>query len=717
MRDLTMLDHHPVMEKIVNAICKKTQNPNKKLYRIMLSYYFCKIAATMRVKIATGVRGIIPVNAFVINLAPSGECKGYSTNIVEDTLLEPFYKIFMEQTLPVVADENLAKLAVKRAYLKNEDPDTTLQAINTEYDALGEMRFSFDSATTPAIKQMRHKLMMANIGAVNLEIDEIGINLLPNTEVLGSFLELYDIGKIKDKLTKNSKDNTRVAEIRGRTPTNLNAFGTPTKLLDGGKTEEAFYAFLEMGYARRSFFGYTRGTSKEITLTAQEVYDIQTDPTLDNYIKDKAIELSTLANITNYNKMITLPKDVCITMIEYQHHCERLAHRMSEHQDMEKAELSHRYFKALKLAGAFAFIDGHSEITEENLYAGICIAEESGTAFKQLLNRERPYAKLAKYIASIPQEVTQVDLAEDLPFYKGSAAQKNDLMSQAIAWGHKNHIIIKTSMSDGVEFITGSTLTPTDLDFLTVAHSPGIAKGYKNEKAPFNKLHTLVLKKSYNWINHWALDGHRDEDHMIAGFNLVVLDVDNGIKITDACTLLQDYKFLLHTTKRHTPTAHRFRIILPLNYEMSMAADEYKIFMNNLYEWLPFKVDTQTNQRSRKWLTNPGKHFYSKGEELIDARMFIPKTKKNDERKQIMKTYANLNNLERWFIQNSSEGNRNNQLLRYALLLVDMGYDHTDVRTKVVGLNSGIIDRLEEEEIDKTIMISVSKAIGKKISK
>lgn len=233
MRDLDKLTFHPTAEKIIDVICQQIRNPNKHFFRINLAYYLAKMAATMRANIATRDRGIIPVNLYAINLAPSGNDKGRSTNIIEECIINQFKDVFLEQTLPVIEEENLAKLAVKRARIVNEDPDVILPAVRSEYKALGSLKFSFDEATSPAIKQMRYKLLMAKAGAVNFEVDEIGINLLPNTEALGPFLQLYDIGKIKDKLTKNTKDNVRVTEIVGRTPCNLMLFGTPNKLFDG----------------------------------------------------------------------------------------------------------------------------------------------------------------------------------------------------------------------------------------------------------------------------------------------------------------------------------------------------------------------------------------------------------------------------------------------------------------------------------------------------
>jgi len=73
-----------------------------------------------------------------------------------------------------------------------------------------------------------------------------------------------------------------------------------------------------------------------------------------------------------------------------------------------------------------------------------------------------------------------------------------------------------------------------------------------------------------------------------------------------------------------------------------------------------------------------------------------------------------MDNLERWVINNIGDGNRNNMLLRYAMILMDAGFDFDGIRARVVGLNEKIADKLEEVEIMGTIMISVAKAIAKR---
>jgi len=205
--------------------------------------------------------------------------------------------------------------------------------------------------------------------------------------------------------------------------------------------------------------------------------------------------------------------------------------------------------------------------------------------------------------------------------------------------------------------------------------------------------------------------GYRNEENCIPGTNMIVIDVDGGIQMSTAQLLLKDHTYLMYTTKRHTEDENRFRIVLPINYELVLDAKDFKEMMSNVYEWLPFEVDSQTNQRSRKWMSNAGTHVYNEGE-VFDILPFIPKTAKNEARKEQFKSQHSLDNLERWVINNTGDGNRNNQLLKYAFVLVDAGFDFNSIRSRVNELNNKLPDKLDEAEIMGTIMITVGKALS-----
>jgi len=217
----------------------------------------------------------------------------------------------------------------------------------------------------------------------------------------------------------------------------------------------------------------------------------------------------------------------------------------------------------------------------------------------------------------------------------------------------------------------------------------------------------------YNYTAHHFMDGHRSSDKAIPGFNLVILDVDSNISMSTAQMLLKDYKALFATTKRHTDKHNRFRIILPLSHTIKLNSVNYSKFMLNVFEWLPFEVDTQTKDISRKWSSYAGEYIYQDGE-LLDAVLFIPETKKQEEQQQKLVDLASLSNLERWFLLNIGVGNRSNTLIRYSYVLVDSGYSFEAIKNLINNFNQKMKSPLSEEEIQNTILISVMRKVAER---
>ena len=231
MRDLAAVNQHPAIEEIVDVLCNKIQNNDRPLFRVAVAYFLSKMASSMRTTVLTKDRGSVPVNVYALLTAVSGSGKGYGINIMEEDFLKQFRERFMNDTFPTIAEQHLHLLADDRALRSGKTPDEELDKASREFRALGALAFTFDSGTPAAIKQMRQKLLMANCGSINLQIDEIGSNLINSTDVLNVFLELYDQGMINQKLTKNTAENQRAEELTGKTPANMLLFGTPSKLL------------------------------------------------------------------------------------------------------------------------------------------------------------------------------------------------------------------------------------------------------------------------------------------------------------------------------------------------------------------------------------------------------------------------------------------------------------------------------------------------------
>lgn len=700
-------------EDLANMIAGKIHTDNVAFLRVSIAYQFAKIASNMRINIKTHDRGTIPVNMYAINLAPSGMGKGHSTNIIEDHLMKEFYENFLELVLPDVVEESIAKLAVDRAKKSQRAPEEEERAAKDEYNRAGAYAFSFDSATTPAVKQLRHKLLMAGAGALSMEIDEIGSNLLSNAEVLTAFLELYDIGKIKQKLTKNTSDSVRNEEIKGLTPTNLMLMGTPAKLLDGGKVEQELTSLFETGYGRRCIFSYTDKTNRKDNLTPEERYKQATSHKSHTDMAIYSQHLASLADPIYFGQELSMSKDLAIELVSYQMDCEKRAEALPDHEQIRKAEITHRYFKAVKMAGAYAFVDKSPTIEQHHLDGAIRVVEESGIAFENLLRRERNFIRLAKYILNVGHEITNVDLVEELPFFNGSVSKKQELMNLAVAWAYKQGGVIKRKFEDGIEFYSGEMLTRTNLNKMILSHSDDFAYNYKPALAPFGKLNRVFDKDGYQFCTHYFKDGHRNNENALDGFNLLVIDIDEGNTLEEARTFLKEFKYWIYTTKRHTDAKHRFRIVMPLSHELKLNESDYKQFMDNVLEFLPFNPDTSVNQRSRKWACYGNSEYKAEGK-LFPVMPFIPKTSKSDQLKAKLKELGNLNALERWFINNTGDGNRNNQLFKYAAMLVDANKTYQEIEYAVKELNNKLPDKLDEAELTSTILITAAKEVAKR---
>ena len=720
LKPIEKMNYFHIAEKLVDILMTKTQNNDPLFFRVIVAYYLTTLASQMRVSIKGFSRGTIPINTYVIALSPSGSGKGHSTSLIEQEVLNNFNAIFREQTLRYSAEQNCERLAQKRATRNNTDFQSELEKLGRDYQNLGAYLPSFDSATTPAIKQMRQKLLMADAGSCNLVIDEFGANLTGSIEPLTTYLELYDKGLLRDKLVKSSAENVRFERIEGYTPANLLAFGTAANLLDGSRNEETLHGLLKIGYARRCLFAYADKVNKNQVSSVDDAIAQMFNNDDDDHLEELSEDFSLLADMSLLNKYISITDASLRTLVAYKLSCEEQSQHIPEAEEIRKSELEHRYFKVLKLAGAYAFVDSSDEITTDHIEAAIKLVEDSGEAFAKLMTPMKPYMKLAKYLADVRAEVTLADLDEDVPYFKGTKTMKDELIQMATAWGYKNNIMIKKSFMDSIMFLSADSLQETNLDELVVSwtNSTNMTSNYRNEVAPFDKLSKLFTAKGFHWLNHHVSDGYRKEENAIKGFNLLVLDVDGTCNLSTAKMLLKDYKAIYYTTKSHTATDNRFRIILPTNYTLKLDAKDYKEFYNNVLKDIPFEVDEQASHRVKKWLSNPDAIYETTEGILFDVLPYVPKSAKNDERERQLKDQSQLDNLERWVMNNTGDGNRNNMLLRYAMLLADSGFSFQDIKDKTIKLNDKLADKLSEIELSSTIFHTLANklvAMGKSV--
>jgi len=693
-----------ILRKITQLIKSKNPTADSFLVTLMALNKLSQIASNMRVKIQYVDGGIIPVNFYGLALAGSGFGKGKINNILEDNIINEFQDRFMNSLAPSVSMSKLETLAETKSLDEGIDITVAQAEIYKEWNKLPKHLYTFSDATIEGLKAKRLKLSMIELGSTNMEIDEIALNLERVSDVLSVLLEAFDAGKAKQKLIKVDS-NSDVSKV----PANLFMFGTPSRLLNGSKLERIFIDFLVNGYARRMFFGYIDDDSAPVTMSAEERLASLRDVTVTADLDNMSSYLASFASEHQVGKILFIHDDVAIKLLEYEDYCLSRSMDMKKYQEIQKAEMKHRYWKAIKLAGILSFISKEDGITMNDLNDAIAIAEESGKAFASIINRPPSHVRLLEFLIDQDKKVTHAELVEKLDFYNSAnKTMKEEMITLATAYAYSNNAVIKRLMVEGIEFISAKELEPSDGSKCILSVSTDIVEGYEPKIGEFNNL-KLVLSAQVEYCSHHFKDGYRDDKHALPKFNLVILDIDDGTSLQMAMAMMSDYKYVIGTTKRHQTEGYgdRFRMILMLDRTIELDTEEHSKFMSNLYEWLPFKVDTAAKDIARKWSGNPKAMIFENEGKAITSIDFIPDTSKEQAMRERIVDLSNLDSLERWFALNASTGDRNHKTLRYALMLLDGGLDIETIEDKVLAMNSRLAEPLPEREIYQTVMNKV----------
>jgi hypothetical protein len=694
------------IQKIHEVINDKIGDTDEHFMNIMIVNGLSQMATNMHINIEHFDGTKVPCNAYSVSLAPSGYNKGRLMNILEDNVFNDFREEY-EDMFGSVAEANCTAKAEQDAARKGIDFEDAMESILKRWDRLPKPLYSFSDATEAGLKAVREKYTMAGLGGTCMVIDEIAYNLPKFEDVLTSMLEVYDVAKLKDKLIKVDSNGES-----GRIPATLLMFGSPSSLLNGSKNEDDFIDMLRQGYARRMFFSYIKNYDKNQEESPEDIIRRAKQS------KGKESHFSCFKSLANkqwIGATLQPTDEFFIHLLNYKRECEKKAELLKSHQEIQLFELSHRYWKVFKLAGLLSIAECRTSVTMDDLEDAISFAEESGSHFEQIMLREPNYIRLFNYIADVGTKVTEADLYSNLHFYSSSnQGAKKDMRNLAAAHAYNVGGVFKETSKNGVNFYEAELLKETDLNKLILSYSTDITTGYENVAVKYDELGQFVTTDGFHYVAHHLLDGYRKAENATGHINLVVLDVDHECSIELAQAMLKDYKYMLYTTKRHTDKEHRFRIIMPLKYNVKFNAEDYKRFMKNIAEWLPFETDEATFNLSRKWLTNSGTLYKNNGI-LLDPTNFIPNTQKANETKRNIDDLSNMDSIERFFLMQLNDGgSRNNTIVKLGLMLVDSGFSYESIEDKLISFNEKIDEPLSVKEVMSTVMQTVRKKIAER---
>lgn len=701
---------NPIVNDIVDAVLRTKDDIPVNMIVVMVNYALAEMTASLRttLKLYDGTEK--PLNNYSYVFAESGVGKDVTMTALNKIFINAFKKR-MEDGFNKYKESywNGRKMELVDEGYEEKELDDQLKE---EKRLVSPFSYRISSGTLAGVSKSRVTYGLYNICAVNLVVDELGSNYGMIRELIALMLSSYEDGTTEGRQLKTES----VVGVQG-VPSNFIGYSSPALSFDGGNTEKAIMADISQGMGRRSFFAMAKRPKAKKMSATERVKMIRANAD-DN--KEKLKELNAmfgkLASPKNMFQSISICEEAEITNMEYHMKNENIAELSHDMQEVERIELVNRAWKALRLAGIYSFIEGKREIEVEHIQQAIHCAEVSGTAFKEIANQPQLFERMFKYMVN-RKETTEVDL-ETKKWYSGALRNKRDLMQLCKAYGYKNDYLFRVKEVEGIDFYSFLPMPKTDPSDVIISLSKDLAKGYKKIKVEFDALHTLVTNPDFYYSAGTFKKGHRTKDNYERKQNLLILDVDDGLKLDTARAMLSDYKCLFATTKSHQiekkgVVCDRYRIIFITDRLLKLDSDTYSEFMANFYEYIGIPVDSVCKDSSRMYAGADGEYFYSSGKKLIEIEKLIPDGEKSNKLKAHRESVGFTSNdgLESFFISEESSG-RNHALNKYSLVLKDASYEYDSICEKVHDLNSKFIEPLSKKEVDSTVLKSIQRKMN-----
>ena len=670
-----------------------------------------------RVKIKHNLHGFsIYPNLYAITFMPSGSGKDKINKIVND--------IFSEFDNVVRSDfKNVLTETTKKANSKKEEKENQVVLVSK----LGD-------GTAEGLVNMASQFSYVGFGCINVRLSEfvdyITANNQTRKEFLSQITEAYDFGTFTTKAIKSSEIKTakNIPLVFG---VHSSLFG----LLDKKESRFDFLSFLNRGIARRSLLCYpTKDEYKEEQIDDfQKAFEKEKSQIKNGneilskhkkHIQKMILELTYKATYVEKednneyffdNKKIVdgvvfdLSKEAEFEYFKYQKQCERRAFEIKESKkEGLKAEISSRYWKALRVAGIIACYE-HPEVKliepSDYLYA-IEIVEFFGKYFNEFFKDidEVDTEKLYKYfVDNLEKDIYKTDLRKlDLKNFDfnfdnyieevGAIAERNNMKLTSKNHMQKNKVFILKQLKEESDKVILSTsfdetkmFKPIEIDFFEISK----------------------YTRSLHYTNFSFKNGHRSGVNNNGGVNIIIYDIDDGATIAEIEEKLKDYTYLITTSKSHNIEKHgvvrdRFRLFLPLKYRINFASDSvrWKRMLYRIDKHFVLNADKQAFDIARKY--QPAKNqlvFENKGIKF-DYRVFD--VKEETEEKEV-KTHF-MNNEKTWvkaattrFNSNFVEGNRNNTIAEICLWGIQENISKATIKNLLENLNNmsgiGVSDR------------------------
>lgn len=664
---------------------------------IQAVHYVLSLAASLKRVTLKGLdEDRVPLNYYGITFANSGRGKDLSVSIAMK-FVEPIIDAYNSRLSDLVISHQEQNVDMSIPSLENKE------------------------GTTSGFLQDRNVLDVLKVGSTNIRVEEL-VSVLKSSDfeqVLNMLTESWQEGSNASRSFK-SYMSPKINFV----PANCLLYSSPEGFRnEGNKQFQGFVDNLSNGMARRSYVVFDESDVQieaEPTVESLKVYS-ENIKIAKQRSKDMSDYLSNI--ILNCNKTIEFTVEAELVVKKYEIINKNIVAKSPLMKNAVKAEMLSRAYKIRRLAGLYALYDGSIEVSIENVNDAIEWAESLSKDLIIALNAETIAEKIFDYLDKVEKYSSQTDV---MKYYKMTVKDFKENIDEVYTVAYDNGSTMQSKVFDKEAKVIKYNLIKgelTEADQMICSTSNSMSDDFVQQKIGYKNLPDLVMGKyGKNYSAGLFLNNKRNKDNYIKRQNLIIFDVDEGMSIEDAKLFLSQYRGFIATTRNHLKEKNgkvleRFRIVLVSKYIFNLDHEEYKHTITNFALLHNLTVDFPVIEPSRLYYSNPESEVtHLEGDELIDLRAYIPETKEVEVTKKSIELGEqydggeNINGFDKYFLMQTSQGNRNNNLVKYGFALITKkNLDFESAKAKVLSLNSMLPDPLSESELERTVFKSMSR--------
>ena len=590
-------EFHPLLSATMDLLA--TDIPNHLRLSISLSELIT-LTSQFRKHIQLHDGTLVPCNAISIGLYGSGISKDSSLSKVKKAF-NPAYDL-LEKKRKEYARRNAETEAL-------EAGESSEEWLNY-YQSPPPIRVGL--GTVPGMVQHFADTENNPIGAPIIYNSEIGSELSQNGEIVDIVKTIaiaYDLGSVPLKTVKSIENRT--GNINNL-PVNLCVFGSQDAILFDSHIRNKFSLMFGVQLARRALFSFNN--DKPILKNFKSEQDIIKYHELmrqnANTAKDN-IE-TYLVDMVEYtdNTPLPLSEKAQIAFDMYLEYNKRISEQTSPQLPITKLARAHLQWKALKLSGNYAILDGDNEISEENYILAINTVEELAPdleVFEKELNKELyeqfvDYCKL--HIGNDDKLSLSIHELKKLGYLPTTSNYQNKLDELLTLTSSYDEEGIYTRCDDGVCYEPIVKQDECGISVLTFTkhetESPSefkqrmaksCASGYEFYESTFTDL-SNILSQYTAYSPFLFKGGKRNKNNLSGKTKWIVLDIDTSEITYEEChLLLSDYNHHIATTSDAT-NIFKFRVLLELDSLVDVPTENWKYFIESIANELGLNADS-----------------------------------------------------------------------------------------------------------------------------